>query len=357
MAKIDLNNISHSYNPNDPSPVYALNPFSMTWENGKRYAILGPSGCGKTTMLNIVSGLVRPSAGSILFDDIDITDLKTESRNIAQVFQFPVIYNTMTVYENLAFPLKCRDFSKDKIDERVKSVADTLNLQSFLNSPARKLTADQKQLISLGRGLVREDVAAVLMDEPLTVIDPDLKFRLRRKLKEINEEFKTTLVYVTHDQNEAMTFADNIIVMSEGEVVQAGTPKELFERPNTTFVGYFIGSPAMNLFETEASSNDSVKINGTIIKTSTNLNQLKNKKIKLGIRSEFIKLADKQKDNLLNVDIEKVEDLGNYKLLTAKMGSLTIKSKISRETEIPSSNVKLHLPAEKCCVYEDEKLI
>jgi glycerol transport system ATP-binding protein len=301
--------------------------------------------------------LVRPSAGNILFDDKDVTDLKTESRNIAQVFQFPVIYNTMTVYENLAFPLKCRDFLKDKIDERVESVADILNLQSFLNSPARKLTADQKQLISLGRGLVREDVAAVLMDEPLTVIDPDLKFRLRRKLKEINEEFKTTLVYVTHDQNEAMTFADNIIVMSEGEVVQSGTPKELFERPNTTFVGYFIGSPAMNLFETEASSNDSVKINNTIIKTSTNLSNLKDKKIKLGIRSEFIKIAENQSENLLNVDVDKVEDLGNYKLLTAKMGSLTIKSKINRETEVPSSNVKLHIPAEKCCVYEDEKLV
>mgnify|MGYP001212781238 CR=1 FL=1 len=357
MAKIDLSKISHSYNPEDPNPVYALNPFSMTWENGNRYAILGPSGCGKTTMLNIVSGLVRPSAGSILFDDIDVTDLKTESRNIAQVFQFPVIYNTMTVYENLAFPLKCRDFSKDKIDERVKSVADTLNLQSFLNSPARKLTADQKQLISLGRGLVREDVAAVLMDEPLTVIDPDLKFRLRRKLKEINEEFKTTLVYVTHDQNEAMTFADNIIVMSEGEVVQAGTPKELFERPNTTFVGYFIGSPAMNLFETKIISGNSVKINDTAIKTNTNLNETKDNKIKLGIRSEFIKIANNQSENLLSVDIEKVEDLGNYKLLTAKMGKFTIKSKINRETEIPSSNLKLYIPPEKCCVYEDDKLI
>jgi glycerol transport system ATP-binding protein len=253
--------------------------------------------------------------------------------------------------------LKCRDFSKDKIDERVKSVAETLSLQSFLNSPARKLTADQKQLISLGRGLVREDVAAVLMDEPLTVIDPDLKFRLRRKLKEINEEFKTTLVYVTHDQIEAMTFADNIIVMSEGEVVQAGTPKELFERPNTTFVGYFIGSPAMNLFETEALSNDSVKINNTSIKTNTNLSNLKNKKIKLGIRSEFIKLAENQKENLLSVNIDKIEDLGNYKLLTAKIGNLTIKSKINRETEIPSSNVKLHIPPEKCCVYQGEKLV
>ena len=357
MAKIDLNNVSHSYNPNDPNPVFALNPFSMTWENGNRYAILGPSGCGKTTMLNIVSGLVRPSAGRILFDDKDVTDLKTEDRNIAQFFQFPVIYNTMTVYENLAFPLKCRDFSKSKTDERVNSVAETLNLKSFLNSPARKLTADQKQLISLGRGLVREDVAAVLMDEPLTVIDPDLKFRLRRNLKEINEQYKTTLVYVTHDQNEAMTFADNIIVMSEGEVVQTGSPKELFERPNTTFVGYFIGSPAMNLFESEPSSNDSVKINNTLIKTNTNLSKLKTKNIKLGIRSEFIKIAQNQNENLVDVNVEKVEDLGYYKLITAKMGSFTIKSKVTRETEIPNQNVKLHIPAEKCCVYEDNKLI
>jgi glycerol transport system ATP-binding protein len=357
MSKIDLNNISHSYNPNDPNPVYALNPFSMTWENGKRYAILGPSGCGKTTMLNIVSGLVRPSAGKILFDDKDVTDLKTEDRNIAQVFQFPVIYNTMTVYENLAFPLKCRDFSKDKIDERVKSVADTLSLESFLNSPAKKLTADQKQLISLGRGLVREDVAAVLMDEPLTVIDPDLKFRLRRKLKEINEEFKTTLVYVTHDQNEAMTFADNIIVMSEGEVVQTGTPKDLFERPNTTFVGYFIGSPAMNLFETEVVSQSEVKIGSVKIKTSTDLSKIKNKKIKLGIRSEFIDVIEKEGENTVKAKVKKIEDFGNFKLLTAVAENFIIKSKIDREKPISEGEINLHIPSEKCCVYENEKLI
>ena len=357
MSKINLNKISHSYNPNDANPTYALNPFSMTWEDGKRYAILGPSGCGKTTMLNIVSGLVRPSSGKILFDEKDVTDLKTENRNIAQVFQFPVIYSTMTVYDNLAFPLRCRDFSKEIVEERVNSVAETLNLKSFLNLPARKLTADQKQLISLGRGLVREDVAAVLMDEPLTVIDPDLKFKLRRNLKEINEQYKTTLVYVTHDQNEAMTFADNIIVMSEGEVVQTGTPKELFERPNTTFVGYFIGSPAMNLFKTEALSNDSVMINDTLIKTTTDLTKLKDKNIKLGIRSEYIKLAENQKDNVLAATVDKVEDLGNYKLLTAKVGNLTIKSKINREIEVPSDSVKLHIPADRCCVYEDEKLI
>ena len=154
-----------------------------------------------------------------------------------------------------------------------------------------------------------------------------------------------------------MTFADNIIVMSEGEVVQTGSPKELFERPNTTFVGYFIGSPAMNLFESEASSNNSVKINDTIIKTNTNLSKLKNNNLKLGIRSEFVKVAKDESENLLEVNIQKVEDFGNFKLLTANMGNLIIKSKVNRETEIPAQNLKLYFPADKCCVYKDNKLI
>ena len=357
MAKINLSKISHTYNPENPNPTYALNPFSLTWENGKRYAILGPSGCGKTTMLNIVSGLVKPSKGNVLFDDKDVTEFKTEERNIAQVFQFPVIYNTMTVYENLAFPLKCRDFKKEKIDERVKSVSDTLNLSSFLNSPARKLTADQKQLISLGRGLVREDVAAVLMDEPLTVIDPDLKFRLRRNLKEINEQYKTTLVYVTHDQNEAMTFADNIIVMDQGEIVQIGLPKDLFEKPKTTFVGYFIGSPAMNIFESEVVSDFEVKVGNFKIKTTSDLSKLKNKKVKLGIRSEFIKIGENQSENIISVNLDRVEDFGNFKLISAKMDGKVVKSKVDRERSIISENLNLYFPPDKCCIYENEKLV
>ena len=357
MAKIELSNISHTYNPYDEYPTYALNPFSMIWENGKRYAILGPSGCGKTTMLNIVSGLVKPSKGNILFDEHDVTNLITEERNIAQVFQFPVIYSTMTVYDNLAFPLKCRNFSKEKTEERVKSVSDTLRLSSFLDLPARKLTADQKQLISLGRGLVREDVAGVLMDEPLTVIDPDLKFRLRRNLKEINEQYKTTLVYVTHDQNEAMTFADNIIVMDQGEIVQVGLPKDLFERPKTTFVGYFIGSPAMNIFESEIATDYAVKINNIQIKTSSNLSKLKDKNVKLGIRSEFINIAEKEGENTVKAKLQRVEDFGNFKLLTAKMGNFIIKSKVERELIIPNGDVNFYIPPEKCCVYSNEKLV
>ena len=356
MAKIDLSNISHTYNPKDLEPTYALNPFSMTWENGKRYAILGPSGCGKTTMLNIVSGLIKPTQGRILFDNEDVTSQKTETRNISQVFQFPVIYNTMSVYDNLAFPLKCRDFEKNKIEERVQSVSETLNLSSFLNMPARKLTADQKQLISLGRGLVREDVAAVLMDEPLTVIDPDLKFRLRRNLKEINEEYKTTLVYVTHDQNEAMTFADNIIVMDQGEVVQAGSPKDLFERPQTTFVGYFIGSPAMNLYKCSARSQNEISIGAKAFKVQTNINSSSDN-LKLGIRSEYITVENEHSDNSLEADVIEVEDFGNYKLITASFDSLKIKAKVKRELDIPSEKIILKLPAEHCCIYENNKLI
>ena len=357
MAKIVLDNIAHSYDSNASNPVFALKQMSLSWADGGRYALLGPSGCGKTTMLNIMSGLVTPSHGKVFFDQSEVTRMITEERNIAQVFQFPVIYGTMTVYENLAFPLKCRQFPEDQIDKKVKEVSEILNLHNFLDNRAKGLTADQKQLISLGRGLVREDVAAILMDEPLTVIDPDLKFRLRRKLKEINDKYKTTLIYVTHDQNEAMTFADNIIVMDQGEVVQAGAPKDLFARPQTTFVGYFIGSPAMNLYECSATSENQISIGSNSFKVHTNINNTDSKDLKLGIRSEYITVESKLSDNSLEADIIEVEDFGNYKLITASFDSVKIKAKVKRELDIPSEKVILKLPAEHCCIYEDNKLI
>ena len=357
MAEIELKNIAHSYDFESENPTYALNPFSLVWEDGGCYAILGPSGCGKTTMLNIMSGLVSPSKGSVLFDGNDITFIKTEKRNIAQVFQFPVIYNTMSVYSNLAFPLKCRNFNENIIKSKVIEVAEILNLNLFLDKAAKELTADQKQLISLGRGLVREDVAAILMDEPLTVIDPDLKFRLRRKLKEINEKYNTTLIYVTHDQNEAMTFANKIIVMDSGNIVQAGNPKELFERPQTTFVGYFIGSPAMNIYDCTALSDFNVSIGDIKLKTSTNLSNVKSEQLKIGIRSEFIKLVNDRSDNTIEGKIETVEDFGNYKLVSVNKNNLIIKAKIEREMEIPQDTVLLKIPAEHCCIYKNNHLI
>ena len=169
-----------------------------------------------------------------------------QQRNIAQVFQFPVIYDTMTVADNLAFPLRNRGVAPDKIRERVGQIAEMLELSGQLDTRAAGLAADAKQKISLGRGLVREDVSAVLFDEPLTVIDPHLKWQLRRKLKQIHHELKLTLIYVTHDQVEALTFADQVVVMTRGRAVQVGSASDLFERPRHTFVGHFIGSPGMN---------------------------------------------------------------------------------------------------------------
>ena len=265
MARIDLVDLAHSYSGNHADPdSFALKPVTMTWRQGGAYALLGPSGCGKTTLLNLISGIVTPSRGKITFDGVDITPLSTQKRNIAQVFQFPVIYDTMTVGQNLAFPLKNRGVPKPEIDARVKQIADLLDLTPYLNRKATRLTADAKQKISLGRGLVRSDVAAVLFDEPLTVIDPELKWQLRSKLKALHRELDLTMIYVTHDQTEALTFADQVVVMHDGRVVQSGTPAELFDKPAHTFVGYFIGSPGMNIVPAEVSGHEA-RIDGHII--------------------------------------------------------------------------------------------
>ena len=356
MARIDLENIAHSYDQDAIDPVYALEKFNLTWDNGGRYAILGPSGCGKPTMLNIMSGLVTPSQGKIKFDGLEVTAQTTAERNIAQVFQFPVIYNTMTVRDNLAFPLVCRNVDKEKITQKVQEVADILNLGDFLDRRASRLTVDQKQLISLGRGLVRDDVAAVLMDEPLTVIDPDLKFRLRRKLKEINEKYKSTLIYVTHDQNEAMTFAHKIIVMNHGRIVQIGTPKELFERPATTFVGYFIGAPAMNFFPCAALSDKKIAVGGVEFSLGNRFEAAEGDTLKLGIRAEFIEVVPNKAANTLKATVRQVQDFGNFKLITATVQEHEVKVKINRQADINSNEIWLKFPKQHCCIYKNETL-
>ena len=225
MARITLDGIAHSYVASRAAEAdYALKPLHHVWEQGRAYALLGPSGCGKTTLLNIISGLVIPSEGRLLFDDRDVTRLPTEQRNIAQVFQFPVIYDTMTVAENLAFPLRNRGMPTAGDQRPGRRDRRHAGPDADLDRRARGLTADAKQKISLGRGLVRADVSAVLFDEPLTVIDPALKWELRSKLKAVHRALDLLMIYVTHDQTEALTFADQVVVMNDGRVLQIGTP-------------------------------------------------------------------------------------------------------------------------------------
>jgi glycerol transport system ATP-binding protein len=319
MARITLDGIAHAYGGRPRGEQdYALKPLHHVWEQGMAYALLGPSGCGKTTLLNVISGLVIPSEGRLLFDDVDVTHLPTEQRNIAQVFQFPVIYDTMTVAENLAFPLKNRRLPKVLIDKRVAEIAAMLDLTRVLGRRARGLTADAKQKISLGRGLVRADVSAVLFDEPLTVIDPALKWELRSKLKAVHRALDMLMIYVTHDQIEALTFADRVVVMNDGKAVQIGTPADLFERPEHTFVGYFIGSPGMNLMPAEVSGSRAL-VDGVEFQLGAAYPNLpKEGRVQVGIRPDYAILTHAPG---LPVKIRRIADLGRKRLAYANLGA------------------------------------
>ncbi len=358
MAKIDLNGVGHCYS-GKPEKLedFALRPMNHSWDHGRAYALLGPSGCGKTTLLNIISGLIRPSEGRVLFGGVDVTDQPTAKRNIAQVFQFPVIYKNVTVYNNLAFPLRCRKLPADEIDRKVREVARLLNLTEQLKSSAARLSADAKQLISLGRGLVRNDVAALLLDEPLTVIDPHLKWLLRRKLKEINDTYNQTMVLVTHDQNEALTFAEKVVVMQAGQIVQVGTAQELFENPRHTFVGYFIGSPAMNFMPCRLDGN-AVKVGEERISLPelATVDVPPEGKVEIGIRPEFLKLEHDASPDTLEVPILNVRDLGNFRIATVRFAGHDLKIKIPEARPIPSEKGFLRFPRQWTKLYVDDVL-
>jgi glycerol transport system ATP-binding protein len=360
MARIDLD-LAHAYsaNPQQDSD-YALLPLKMRFEDGGAYALLGPSGCGKTTMLNVMSGLLTPSQGTVLFDGRDVTQDSPQARNIAQVFQFPVIYDTMTVAENLAFPLRNRQWAADKIKQRVGQIAEMLEMSGQLNQRAAGLSADAKQKISLGRGLVRPDVSAVLFDEPLTVIDPHLKWQLRRKLKQIHHELKLTLIYVTHDQVEALTFAEQVVVMTRGRAVQVGSPADLFERPSHTFVGNFIGSPGMNFIRALV-AHDAVLVGSQALTLPTAL-MLPTGDIKLGIRPEYVTVAQTQTPGSLPMMVVQVQDVGTHFIVTAEYEGQRVKARLADiatdgEVLVVGSVVWLEVLGAHTCFYKNEEIV
>lgn len=308
---------------------------------------------------------MRPSEGRVLFDGEDVTDLRTEERNIAQVFQFPVIYDTLSVEDNLAFPLRNRGLDEAVVARRVAETLAMLGLESRAKERARSLSADDKQKISLGRGLVRTDVRAILFDEPLTVIDPHLKWQLRTELKKIHQRFGHTMIYVTHDQTEALTFADKVVVMDAGVILQVGTPKELFDRPRHTFVGTFIGSPGMNVLECRFDGEVALVGEHAIALDSQTQASARAQKLEsaaangvrleLGVRPEALTLSADASAGIL-AELVAVEDLGRHSLVRLTIEGQSLCVLIDEGESVPNE-VYVRFDPASTLLYADSLLV
>ena len=366
MATIELKKISHSYQMERCGELpensrldaqFVIRDLDLTWEKGSANALLGPSGCGKTTILNMISGLLKPTAGHILYDGRDVTDEPPEKRHIAQVFQFPVVYDTISVYRNLAFPLKNAGVPKADIKRKIQQVAEILDLTPVLEKSAGRISQAEKQKVSLGRGIIREDTVAILFDEPLTVIDPKEKYVLRRKIREVQKELAITTIYVTHDQHEALTFADQVTVMANGRVVQTGTPAELHSEPASPFIGYFIGSPGMNLLDCTL-EDGGLSCGDFMMPLSPKLRKAisaHGPAFKLGLRPEFVQVSLEAKPGFTPWTVSLMENVGVHLILTLSSNSIKIKSRIPTQERVSAGGrVWVGFPEAHVKIFKDE---
>ncbi len=299
MASVTINNLVKSFE--DISVIHGVN---LQIDDGEFVVLVGPSGCGKSTILRMIAGLEEISDGDILINDKIVNDVTASKRGVAMVFQTYALYPHLNVYNNMAFSLKQAKMPKQEIDKKIKTVAETLHITDYLDRLPRALSGGQRQRVAIGRAIVREP-EVFLFDEPLSNLDASLRVKTRLEIARLHKRLGTTMIYVTHDQVEAMTLADKIVVLRDGKVEQVGRPIELYEQPNNLFVASFIGSPKMNFF----GSND---LNEAKLKTLASKNV--NADMVLGIRPEHLKICPKA-NALLSAKIDVIEDLGEYGLL------------------------------------------
>jgi glycerol transport system ATP-binding protein len=283
LAELLLSNLSHSY---PGAPAATLRGLNLQVASGEAHALLGSSGAGKSTLLNLLSGLLPSSPGQLLLAGRDMAEQPPASRGVAQVFQFPVLYEAMTVLGNLAFPLQVMGLSRRDCRARAMLIAEQLEIDHLLDRRPTRLGLFEKQLVAIGKALVRPDLSLVLLDEPLTAAEPGRKWRLRQTLKSLQRESGATMIYVTHDQTEALTFADRISVMHDGGILQTGSPEQLLNAPGHEHVGYFVGTPGMNFLDARIDNN-------TCLIESQSLGQLAatSGACRIGFRPEWAELV------------------------------------------------------------------
>jgi sn-glycerol 3-phosphate transport system ATP-binding protein len=341
VAKINLKNLQKSY-----GKTKVIHDLSVDIKEGELVVIVGPSGCGKSTLLRMVAGLEDINSGSILFDNKEVNDLEPRERNIAMVFQNYALYPHMTVFQNMSYSLKILKIPKDEINSRVQKAAEILELGELLERRPSQLSGGQRQRVAMGRAIVRDPVA-FLFDEPLSNLDAKLRVQMRLEIKKLQTQLKTTSLYVTHDQVEAMTLADRMVVMNEGNVEHVGTPLEVYTKPKTLFTAQFIGSPAMNILKGECQSSQINLSSGAKLKT----NSKHNGKVNVGLRPEDFTINEK---GPIKLNVELVELIGantlihgrlenSNEILVASIAGVISESEIGNQINLSFDENKLHL--------------
>ena len=321
MAEVTLDEVYKTY-----GDVVAVDRVSLQVADGEFVALVGPSGCGKTTTLNLVAGLIELTDGDIYLGDRLINDLDPKDRDLAMVFQNYALYPSKTVFDNLAFPLKMRKFGKADIEERVRRTAASLSIEHLLERRPRELSGGQQQRVALGRALVRNP-KGFLMDEPLSNLDAKLRVQMRAELKRFHLEFGATVLYVTHDQMEAVTMADRIAVMNLGTLQQYGTPDEIYHHPVNTFVAGFIGSPAMNLLPaTVVSADGEAAIRGAggwehpLSAANARRAATGGRELVVGVRHNQVRLTREARPGTLAAKVYTVEPTGDLAYVHFRLG-------------------------------------
>lgn len=315
MAQVTLKNLDKFY-----GETQILHGIDLEIQDGEFAVLVGPSGCGKSTTLRIVAGLEEATGGDVYIGDTRVNDVEPKNRDIAMVFQNYALYPHMNVYENMAFGLRLRKYSDKEIKERVDEAAEILSIEDYLYRRPKELSGGQRQRVAVGRAIVRKP-SVFLFDEPLSNLDAKLRVQMRTEIKKLHARLKTTMIYVTHDQVEAMTMGDRIVVMKDGYIMQADEPLEIYTRPQNHFVGSFIGSPAMNFFDVEVQAGLLVNEKFSLPIDSAHPDSLKTfdgRKVRLGIRPEHFQLMDSPTS--IKASLEVSELMGNESYLYCSTG-------------------------------------
>jgi sn-glycerol 3-phosphate transport system ATP-binding protein len=331
MANIDLKGVRKSY-----GKLQVIHGVDVAIADGEFIVIVGPSGCGKSTLLRMVAGLETITEGEIAIAGKRVNDVEPKDRNIAMVFQNYALYPHMSVYDNMAYGLKIRKFAKDDIEKRVQRAASILELGPFLQRKPKELSGGQRQRVAMGRAIVREP-AAFLFDEPLSNLDAKLRVQMRLEIQKLHRNLKTTSVFVTHDQVEAMTLADRMIVMNAGRVEQVGRPIEVYDDPATLFVAGFIGSPAMNLLagRFDAASGSVQVADGVSVPLPGALRSAAKPGVTVGVRPEHL---ERNPQGLFRFSVETVEALGADSLVHGAFGDSVLVARVDgHETPEPGT--------------------